>query len=62
MIFMNFGLLKLRKYGKTWAQVALRWIVEQGATFSTQTKSKKHFAEDQFTIHLLCEMGKQCQR
>ena len=35
-----------KKYGKTWAQVALRWIVDQGATFSTQTRSKKHFMED----------------
>lgn len=35
-----------KKYGKSWAQVALRWIVDQGATFSTQTRSKKHFQED----------------
>lgn len=33
-------------YGKSWAQVALRWIVDRGATFSTQTKSKDHFVED----------------
>lgn len=26
--------------------MALRWIVDQGATFSTQTRSKKHFMED----------------
>jgi len=33
-------------YGKSWQQVALRWIVDQGATFSTQTKTKEHFIED----------------
>mmetsp|Transcript_90511 Transcript_90511/g.255505 ORF Transcript_90511/g.255505 Transcript_90511/m.255505 type:complete len:364 (+) Transcript_90511:85-1176(+) len=35
-----------KTYGKSWAQVALRWIVEKGGTFSTQTKSKEHFVED----------------
>merc|ERR1712087_662456 len=35
-----------KKYGKSWAQVALRWIVDTGASFSTQTKTKAHFAED----------------
>lgn len=34
------------KYGKSFAQVALRWIVQTGATYSTQTKKKEHFAED----------------
>jgi len=35
-----------KKYNKTWAQVALRWIVETGASFTTQTKNKEHFEED----------------
>mmetsp|Transcript_118110 Transcript_118110/g.280423 ORF Transcript_118110/g.280423 Transcript_118110/m.280423 type:complete len:347 (+) Transcript_118110:39-1079(+) len=35
-----------KKYGKSWAQVALRWIVDKGATFSTQTRSTEHFKED----------------
>jgi len=35
-----------KKYGKTWAQVALRWIVDTGATFSMQTRSTTHFAEN----------------
>jgi diketogulonate reductase-like aldo/keto reductase len=35
-----------KKYGKTAAQVALRFIVDTGATFTTQTKSKSHFQED----------------
>jgi len=35
-----------KAYGKSWAQVALRWIVEQGATFSTQTRNPQHFKED----------------
>eukprot|EP00440_Ansanella_granifera_P004280 gb/GFBE01004641.1/.p1 GENE.gb/GFBE01004641.1/~~gb/GFBE01004641.1/.p1 ORF type:complete len:168 (+),score=40.82 gb/GFBE01004641.1/:1-504(+) len=34
------------KYGKTWAQVALRWIVDRGATFTVQTGDKEHFVED----------------
>jgi len=34
------------KYGKTAAQVALRWIVQTGATFTTQSKNKEHFKED----------------
>ena len=35
-----------RKYGKSYAQVALRWIVQSGASFTTQSKNKEHFAED----------------
>ena len=27
-------------------QVALRWIVQSGGSFTTQTKNKDHFAED----------------
>ena len=36
------------KYGKSAAQVALRWIADAngGASFTTQTKSKEHFRED----------------
>jgi len=34
------------KYGKTYAQVALRWIVQTGASFSTQSQNKEHFAQD----------------
>lgn len=35
-----------KKYGKSWAQVALRWILQLGATFCTQSKSKEHFIDD----------------
>ena len=35
-----------QKYGKTAAQVGLRYIVDTGATFTTQTQTKKHFEED----------------
>lgn len=35
-----------KKYGKSGAQVALRWILQTGATFSTQSKVKEHFVED----------------
>jgi diketogulonate reductase-like aldo/keto reductase len=35
-----------RKYNKSFAQVALRWIVQSGASFTTQTKKKEHFQED----------------
>ena len=35
-----------KQYGKSAAQVGLRWIVQSGAAFSTQSKSKSHFAED----------------
>lgn len=34
------------KYGKSGAQVALRWITQTGATFTTQTRSEGHFIED----------------
>lgn len=35
-----------RKYDKSFAQVALRWIVQTGAGFTTQSKKKEHFVED----------------
>jgi diketogulonate reductase-like aldo/keto reductase len=35
-----------KTYGKSGAQVALRWIVQTGAAFATQSTSKQHFAED----------------
>jgi 2,5-diketo-D-gluconate reductase A len=35
-----------KKYGKSWAQVALRWIVQTGASFTTQSKNGRHFKED----------------
>lgn len=35
-----------KNYGKSAAQVALRWILQTGATFSTQSKKKEHFIED----------------
>jgi len=35
-----------KKYGKSAAQVALRWIADTGCTFTTQTKTKSHFEED----------------
>uniref|UniRef100_A0A7S0LQE7 NADP-dependent oxidoreductase domain-containing protein n=1 Tax=Coccolithus braarudii TaxID=221442 RepID=A0A7S0LQE7_9EUKA len=35
-----------RTYGKSGAQVVLRWIVQSGAAFTTQTKSREHFRED----------------
>lgn len=34
------------KYNKTYAQVALRWILQTGASFATQSKKKEHFEED----------------
>ena len=34
------------KYGKSSAQVGLRWIVQNGCSFCTQSKSKTHFEED----------------
>jgi len=42
------------KYGKTYAQVALRWIVQSGAAFTTQSTKRDHFAEDLdiFDFHL----------
>lgn len=35
-----------KQYGKSYAQVALRWIVQSGASFTTQSKNKEHFSED----------------
>ena len=35
-----------KKYGKSPAQVGLRWIIQNGAAFSTQSKKKSHFEED----------------
>jgi 2,5-diketo-D-gluconate reductase A len=35
-----------KRYGKNAAQVALRWIIQTGATFCVQSKSEKHFKED----------------
>jgi len=35
-----------KPYGKSYAQVALRWIVQTGASFTTQTTKKSHFVED----------------
>lgn len=35
-----------KKYGKSAAQVALRWIADTGVTFTTQTKNPAHFQED----------------
>jgi len=35
-----------KKYNKSAAQVGLRWIVQSGASFTTQTKSMSHFEED----------------
>lgn len=35
-----------QKYNKSFAQVALRWIVQTGASFTTQSQSKSHFTED----------------
>lgn len=35
-----------KKYGKSGAQVGLRWIVQKGAAFTTQSKKKSHFEED----------------
>mmetsp|Transcript_5310 Transcript_5310/g.11132 ORF Transcript_5310/g.11132 Transcript_5310/m.11132 type:complete len:177 (+) Transcript_5310:787-1317(+) len=32
--------------GKSYAQVALRWIVQNGGSFTTQSKNKDHFSED----------------
>ncbi|KAL9179743.1 hypothetical protein ACHAXT_007713 [Thalassiosira profunda] len=35
-----------KNYSKSAAQVGLRWIVQSGAAFSTQSKKKAHFEED----------------
>lgn len=34
------------KYGKSAAQVGLRYIADTGASFTTQTKTRAHFEED----------------
>ena len=34
------------RYGKSAAQVALRWIVQSGASFATQSSKLEHFRED----------------
>ena len=35
-----------QKYGKTAAQVALRWLVQHRVTFTTESSTAKHFRED----------------
>ena len=35
-----------KSYNKSFAQVALRWIVQSGASFTTQSKNVDHFKED----------------
>lgn len=35
-----------KRNGKSAAQVGLRWIIQSGAAFSTQSKKKEHFEED----------------
>ena len=35
-----------KQYGKTPQQIALKWILAKGATYTCQTTSKKHFQED----------------
>ncbi len=35
-----------KQYGKTPQQVALKWILAKGATYTCQTTSKQHFQED----------------
>jgi len=35
-----------KKYDKTGTQIALRWLIECGAGFTTQTSKKSHFVED----------------
>jgi len=35
-----------KQYGKSAAQVGLRFLAEQGVTYTTQTKSRAHFEED----------------
>eukprot|EP00929_Paragymnodinium_shiwhaense_P085099 TRINITY_DN45560_c0_g2_i1.p1 TRINITY_DN45560_c0_g2~~TRINITY_DN45560_c0_g2_i1.p1 ORF type:complete len:381 (-),score=67.96 TRINITY_DN45560_c0_g2_i1:57-1199(-) len=38
--------LPVQAEGKGYAPVALRWIIEKGATFTVSARSKKHFVED----------------
>lgn len=35
-----------KRYNKSFAQVALRWIVQSGASFTTQSKKRDHFSEN----------------
>lgn len=35
-----------KRYNKSFAQVALRWTLQTGASFTTQTKKVEHFKED----------------
>ena len=35
-----------KRHNKSAAQVGLRWIVQSGASFCTQSKSRNHFEED----------------
>lgn len=35
-----------KKHGKSAAQVALRWILQHNATFTTQSRSRQHLQED----------------
>ena len=35
-----------KQYNKSYAQVALRWIVQSGASFTTQSRNKEHFQQD----------------
>lgn len=35
-----------KSYKKSYAQVALRWIVQSGGSFTTQSKNVDHFKED----------------
>ena len=35
-----------KRYHKSFAQVALRWIIQSGGSFTTQSKNKAHFTED----------------
>lgn len=35
-----------KPYNKSYAQVALRWIVQTGASYTCQTTKKSHFVED----------------
>jgi len=35
-----------KQHDKSYAQVALRWVIQNGGSFTTQTKNKDHFSED----------------
>lgn len=35
-----------KRYNKSFAQIALRWILQKGASFTTQSQQKPHFIED----------------